>query len=126
MKQRFLVLHVTDAAAPDWDDAIDQPAMDAWLALRVGPDGWEPNGQRVTDRASARDVSVRDGEVIVSDAPFPEFKEWFMGSEWIEADDMDHAVALLAKHPSARFGRVVIIPAYEDPANAEATRKETA
>lgn len=124
MKQKFLVLHVTDSAAPDWDDAIDQPLMDDWLALRVGPDGWEPNGQPVSGRETAREISVRNGEAIVSDAPFAEFKEWFMGAEWIEADDMEHALAMLAKHPTARIGRLVVIPAYEDPANAAATRKE--
>jgi hypothetical protein len=111
MKQTFLVLHVTDAAAPEWDAAIDQPLMDAWLAHRAGPEGWQPNGQPVSGRETAREIAVRDGAVVVSDAPFAEFKEWFMGAEWIEADDMDHALAMLAQHPSARIGRLVVIPA---------------
>jgi len=111
VKQKFLVLHLTDAAAPDWDDAIDQPAMDAWLALRESPAGWEPNGQPVSGRDTAREIAVRGGETIVNDAPLAELKEWFMGAEWIEADDMDHALAMLAKHPSARIGSLVVIPA---------------
>ncbi|GAA4171344.1 YciI family protein [Gryllotalpicola koreensis] len=115
MRQQFLVLHVTDERAPGWDDAIDRPLMDAWLDHRRGPDGWEPNGFRVGDPATAREIVLRDDTVSVTDGPFPEFKEWFMGVEWIEADDMDQAVELLAKHPTARIGRVMVIPALEDP-----------
>ncbi|WP_344778773.1 YciI family protein [Gryllotalpicola kribbensis] len=113
-RKRFLVLHLTDAEAPAWSDEIDGPRMDAWLARRAGPEGWEPNGERVSDASTAREIAVRDGVVTVTDGPFPEFKEWFMGAEWIEASDMDEAVAMLSAHPTARIGRVLVIPALED------------
>ncbi|MFB8188222.1 hypothetical protein ACFC14_02785 [Microbacterium sp. NPDC055988] len=50
----------------------------------------------------------------MTDGPFPEFTEWFLGVEWIEAADMEEATRLLAEHSTARIGRMYVIPASGD------------
>ena len=109
-RQKFLVIHMTDPAAAEWDPAIDGPRMDAWLAHREGPDGWQPNGETVAGPDTARRITAHDGEFVVTDGPFPEFKEWFLGVEWIEAESLDEATRLLENHPTARIGRMYVVP----------------
>ncbi len=50
----------------------------------------------------------------MTDGPFPEFAEWFLGVEWIEAADMEEATRLLAGHSTARIGRMYVVPASGD------------
>ena len=50
----------------------------------------------------------RDGEVLVSDGPFTESKEWIAGYDVIDAADLDEAIEIAAKHPMARAGRIEV------------------
>ncbi|MFH8249643.1 YciI family protein [Microbacterium sp. B2969] len=58
----------------------------------------------------AKAVAVRDGRLLVTDGPFPEFKEWFAGFALIDAASIDDAVGLMAQHPSAVLGRILVAP----------------
>ncbi|MCD1269873.1 hypothetical protein B5M43_013680 [Microbacterium sp. MEC084] len=58
----------------------------------------------------AKSVVKRDGEVLITDGPFPEFKEWFAGYDLITAESIDEAAALMAAHPTAVAGRMYILP----------------
>ena len=68
------------------------------------------SGSAVAGRDRAKSVVVRNGETIVTDGPFPEFKEWFAGYDLLEAESIDEAAAYMAKHPTAVLGRVLILP----------------
>ena len=57
-------------------------------------------------------VRVRDGEVLVTDGPFTESKEWIAGYDLIEAADLDEAIEIASKHPMARFGRIELRPVW--------------
>jgi hypothetical protein len=60
--------------------------------------------------ATATTVRVRDGKAVTTDGPFAETKEQLGGYYWIEAKDMDDAIAIAARVPSARFGSVEVRP----------------
>ena len=64
------------------------------------------------DALEAADVAttlrVRDGETLVSDGPFAEYKEHVAGYDLIEADSIERAVEIAALHPVARFGSIEV------------------
>ena len=49
---------------------------------------------------------MKEGKVEVTDGPFAETKETLGGIGVLEARDLNHAVALLSKHPSMRVGNI--------------------
>jgi hypothetical protein len=57
---------------------------------------------------------VRDGEVLTSDGPYAETKEWMAGFDVIECADLDEAIEVAAKHPVARHGMVEVRPFWTD------------
>ena len=60
--------------------------------------------------SKATTVRVRDGKKLVTDGPFAETKEQLGGFYLIEAKDLDDAVAIAARIPSARLGSIEIRP----------------
>lgn len=47
---------------------------------------------------------MKHGEVQVTDGPFVETKETLGGILLLEARDLNHAIALMSKHPGVRTG----------------------
>ena len=64
---------------------------------------------QMPDRAAT--VRMRDGRVIVTDGPYAETKEQLGGILLLEARDLNHAIALMSKHPGVKFGPFEIRPA---------------
>jgi hypothetical protein len=56
--------------------------------------------------AEASSVRVRGDEVLVSDGPFTETKEFIVGFDLLECTDMAQAAEVAAKHPLAKFARM--------------------
>lgn len=73
----------------------------------AGGEALRPAGAGVTLR-------FRDGKVDVTDGPFVETKEHLGGILILEARDLNHAIALMSKHPGVRFGPFEIRPADEE------------
>jgi hypothetical protein len=61
----------------------------------------------------AATVRMRDGRVAVTDGPYAETKEQLGGILILEARDLNHAIALMSKHPGVKFGPFEIRPANE-------------
>ena len=70
----------------------------------VGGEALQPSNAAVTLR-------YRDGKVDVTDGPYAETKEFLGGILFLEARDLNHAIALMQKHPGVRFGPFEIRPA---------------
>jgi hypothetical protein len=60
--------------------------------------------------AMATSVRVRDGKKLVTDGPFAETREQLGGYFLIEARDLDEAIAIAERIPSARKGTIEIRP----------------
>lgn len=63
--------------------------------------------------ATATSVRVRDGNRQVTDGPFAETREQLGGYFLIDAKDLDEAIAIAGRIPSARKGTVEIRPIIE-------------
>lgn len=61
---------------------------------------------------AATTVRVRDGKITTTDGPFAETKEQLGGYCLIEARDLNDAIQVAAKIPSARFGRIEVRPVW--------------
>ena len=66
--------------------------------------------------SAATSVRVRDGKRVVTDGPFAETREQLGGYYLVEANDLDEAIAIAARIPSARFGTIEVRPVQEIPA----------
>jgi hypothetical protein len=58
-------------------------------------------------------VRVRNGKMSVTDGPFAETKEQLSGFFLIEARDLNEAIQIAGKIPSARLGSVEVRPVRE-------------
>ncbi|MGH2836234.1 MAG: YciI family protein [Solirubrobacteraceae bacterium] len=59
---------------------------------------------------SAKTVRVRDGRTLVSDGPFTETKEFIGGLDIIEAENLDEAIEIAAKHPVSWYFSIELRP----------------
>ena len=69
------------------------------------------NGHVVAEAAlqppeSALTLHWKNGKVATTDGPYAETKEQLGGIGILEARDMNHAVQLMAQHPSLKYGSV--------------------
>ena len=55
---------------------------------------------------------MRQGQLLVTDGPFAETKEWIGGFDLLECGDIAEAVAIASRHPMARFGRIEVRPVW--------------
>jgi hypothetical protein len=62
---------------------------------------------------TATTVRVRSGKLSATDGPFAETKEQLGGFFLIEANDLNEAVELASKWPSARLGSIEVRPIEE-------------
>ncbi|MBL8022588.1 MAG: YciI family protein [Leptospirales bacterium] len=58
----------------------------------------------------ATTVRMRGGKINLSDGPFAETKEQLGGFLLIEARDLNEAIQIASKWPSARFGSIEVRP----------------
>ena len=61
-------------------------------------------GDRLRPASTATTVRVKDGKVINTDGPYAETREQLGGYYLIEAKDLDAALGIAARIPSARYG----------------------
>ena len=78
-------------------------------------EGIRSNGKLVSGEAlqptqTATTVKVRNGKVSTTDGPFAETKEQLGGYYLIEAKDLNDAIQVASKIPSARHGAVEVRP----------------
>jgi hypothetical protein len=87
-------------------------AMPDFLAWQreMGDRGVLRGGARLRPAGDARTVRVREGRMLVADGPFAETGEMIGGYEVIECADLDEAIDIAAKHPSASRFTIEIRP----------------
>ena len=76
-------------------------------------------GEALDSARNAVTLRMKNGEVQVTDGPYVETKETLGGILLLEARDLNHAIALMSKHPAVRMR----ITTFEiRPANEEMNR----
>ncbi len=111
----------------EWDqlrretlDYVDQLRLDGHLIAT------EP----LQSTRTAATVRIRNGELSITDGPFAETKESLGGFFLIDAQDLNEAIRLASRWPSARLGSIEVRPVEpelrEDGRYARITRAENA
>jgi hypothetical protein len=77
--------------------------------LRKG--GHFAGGEALQPASNAATLRQQHGKVTVTDGPYAETKEQIGGILILEADDLNHAIQLMSKHPGVRGGPFEIRPA---------------
>ena len=71
-------------------------------------------GEALEGPETALTLSWKNGKVATTDGPYAETKEQIGGIGVLEARDMNHAVQLMAQHPSLKYGSIwEIRPAWD-------------
>jgi hypothetical protein len=104
------------------EEKLNALSRGEWDALRgetlAYVDTLRQNGHLIATHAlksarTAKTVRVRDGRLSRTDGPFAETKEQLGGFFLVEATDLEQALALAAKWPSARLGSIEVRPIEE-------------
>ena len=68
-------------------------------------------GEALQAAGTAVTLRFQRGKVMVTDGPYAETKEQLGGILILEANDLNHAIQLMSKHPGVRSGPFEIRPA---------------
>ncbi len=100
----------TQAPPEQW-----QQVMDAYNRFtdEVRQRGVMEGGEALQPTTTATTVRVRNDETLVTDGPFAETKEVLGGYYLLNCRDLDEAIELAGKIPSARWGSIEIRPIAE-------------
>jgi hypothetical protein len=106
----FLILindHDADGEAwtPELADFATWVADGRASGVLAGGNRLRPNGESTI-------VRRRGDEVLVTDAPLSESKEWIAGYDILQADSLSEAVEVASRHPRARTGHITIHPTW--------------
>jgi hypothetical protein len=102
---------------------LDELSKSEWQALRQETldyvESLRKRGRLIITHAlqsatAASTVRVRSGKLSVTDGPFAETKEQIGGFFLIEAGNLDEAIEVAAKWPSARIGSIEVRPIEEE------------
>jgi hypothetical protein len=75
-------------------------------------------GAPLQPTSTATNVRIRNQKRMVTDGPFAETREQLGGYYLVEAKDLDEAIGIAARIPSARMGTIEVRPVMEIPAQA--------
>lgn len=96
--------------SPEWDQLPEEEKAAVYVdnkALNETPG--VTSGQHLQLPELANTVCVKDGRPVTTDGPYPETKQALSGYLYVEADDLDAAIAVAAKIPAARMGGAIEI-----------------
>ena len=113
---RYLLMICTDEQAIAALSPKESEAMMAEFGVfgeEMGRRGVLQGGDRLRPTTDATTVQVRDGKVLTADGPFAETKEQIGGYFVVECKDLDEAIEVAAKVPSARQGTIEVRPIWE-------------
>lgn len=113
---KYLCMIFTDHTNPvELSDSEQLDLIDEHLAYdkELMRSGHFLSAQALQPNETATFVKVRSGKLSVTDGPFIETRDQLTGYFLIEAHDLNEAIQVTAKIPSARYGYVEIRPVRE-------------
>ncbi|MFD5819401.1 nuclear transport factor 2 family protein [Streptomyces sp. NPDC127038] len=98
----------------DTADASGMAPVEPWVEELGVERGVRLHGHRLRLPAEAVTVRVRDGEVLRTDGPFAETKEYVAGFDILDCASMEEAIEAAAKHPVATIGAMEVRAFWDD------------
>lgn len=119
MKYMLLIYHVEGV----WNELGESERRQIYgeyrqLREQLQSGGQFLDGSQLQPAAAATSIRIRDGEELVTDGPFAETHEQLGGYFLVEARDLDEAIAIAKRIPSARMGAIEVRPLAESAAEA--------
>jgi hypothetical protein len=113
MKYMLLIYSAEDA----WTDGERQACYteSTQLAYDLAEKGKFVSTAPLHPVANATTLRIREGKKLVTDGPFAETREQLGGYFMVNAANLDEAIAIAERIPSARKGTVEIRPVVELP-----------
>ncbi|WJR77016.1 YciI family protein [Bradyrhizobium sp. NP1] len=110
--QYLLMIYQNEAEYAKIDPATAKNNMEAYAAFTqsIIQSGNFKAGDRLRPTTTATTVRVRDGKTLTTDGPFAETREQLAGYYLVDAKDLDAAIAMAARIPSARIGSIEVRP----------------
>jgi hypothetical protein len=115
--QYMLLVYMKELGA-DQLDKLDKDAMGkVYQEYQAFVEDIKKRGQFIANHglkptSMATTIKVRDGKTVTTDGPFAETREQLGGYFIVEAADLDEAIGIAERVPSAKFGSVEIRPVW--------------
>lgn len=112
---KYMLLVYGDEHA--WDEAEREQCYkdSAQIAHEIRSSGRQLVAAPLHPVATATSVRVRDGKRLVTDGPFAETREQLGGYFIVDVRDLDEAIEIAGRLPSAGLGTIEIRPIMEIP-----------
>ena len=110
--QYLLMIYANEAEYAKIDPSTLQKVYEEYGAFTQGivQSGNFKAGDRLQPTTTATTVRIRDGKTLTTDGPFAETREQLGGYYLVEAKDLDAALAIAARIPTARYGSIEVRP----------------
>src|SRR6201987_655486 len=110
--QYLLMIYQNEAEYGKIDAATSKKMLEEYGAFTQGiiQSGNFKAGDRLQPTSTATTVRIRDGKTLTTDGPFAETREQLGGYYLVEAKDLDEAIKIGARIPSARTGSIEVRP----------------
>lgn len=113
---KFMLIHYIDESVLQFDENGEEIEDPEETRIRKA---WDKEmkergihvGGGVLDRPrTTTTLRVRGGKVLVTDGPFAETKEQIAGYIMLECADLDEAIEVSSRHPTATYGTFELRP----------------
>ena len=110
--QYMLLIYDDEKKLAAMPDAEQGQFMGGYMEFTqsIKKSGHHRAGDALHPTSTATSVRVRDGKTLSTDGPFAETREQLGGYYLIEAKDLDEAIAIAARIPSAKLGTIEVRP----------------
>ncbi|HEY0142868.1 MAG TPA: YciI family protein [Thermoanaerobaculia bacterium] len=101
----------------NFSDAERQQLMAEYgtFTQQIRASGHMTGGAQLVEPSSATSIRLRDGKRLVHDGPFAETREFLGGYYVVEAKDLDEAISIAERVPSAKIGTIEVRPLVTPP-----------
>lgn len=110
--QYLLLIYSNEAEEAAMKPALIASIMAEYTEFTKGivQSGQFKAADRLKPTSAATTVRVRNGQVATTDGPFAETREQLGGYYLVDAKNLDEAIAIAARIPSAKYGSIEVRP----------------
>jgi hypothetical protein len=114
----LILIYSNPKSRAAWEKLTDEQQMQFGQAHYDLTDKLRASGELIASEGlpgpeTGKGVSIRDGEVVVTDGPFAEAKEYLAGFYLVEADTIDQVIAHAATLPDAHNDGIEVRPVWD-------------
>ena len=108
----LLLMYADESKAPQTPEEYQAHDPQSWYSLleELKAAGVLLSTNGIAPGANATTVRIREGKTLITDGPFAETHEQLGGYFLLDCKDLDEAIRLAEKIPTAKYGSIEIRP----------------